>query len=165
MTKPKSLTLVRVERPKMDWKERFELDAEALAEGSHRIGLPMTPDQARTQAIVHWMRHGDLRPLALEIAEGRTLGHLIGRSLFDLIDEGRISVKQLRRGARKQPGLLARNAQMYLAYREARKSLGHDDALKAVAGDFGISPDTIRNAVEQMKQILAPPELKPDLIP
>ncbi len=148
--KPRSLKLVRVEPPQ--WKKEFELTVEAFAEGAARLELRCDP---RAVTIIQWMRQGDLRPLAGEIAEGKVLEPSIGRALAELIAERRLTVKKEpgSLGAGKQPGLLARNLQMSLAFHEQRKSLGYEAALQKVADDFCVSPEKVRNAVTQMREI------------
>lgn len=149
MTKPETLTLVKIEKP--GWKNDFELMVEAFTEGADRFGICADP---RAAMIIHWLCLGDFRPLAVEIVEGRTLDRAVGRTLLNLIDDGRLSVKQSRRGAGKKPNLPGRNARMFLAYCEQRQSVGHEAALKAVAEDFVTTPDTIWNAVKEMKKIM-----------
>lgn len=161
--KPKTLTLVRVgSKPRPPkWKKEFELMVEAIAEGAPRFGIRADP---RVATIINWMQHGDLRPLAVEIAEGAVLDRAVGRELMRLIDNGQVSVKQAGRGARKQPNLLARDALMFLAYKEQRKSLGSEATLSKVANDFGIGIDTVRRAVREMRKRVGKDATKDDLI-
>jgi len=139
--------------PELQWKKDFELSVEAFAEGARLLGLRIDP---RSAVIVNWMRHGDLRPLAAEIAEGMTLNMGVGLALADLIAQGRLTVKNAagRRGAAQQPRLFARNARIFLAFFELRQSVGYEDALNKTASDFHVSPETVRKAVDQMHAVL-----------
>lgn len=154
--KPNSLKLVTVELhpvPEHEWQKDFELTVQAFAEGASLLGVRT---DARGAVIINWMRQGDLRPLAADIAGGRALDRGVGRALANLIAEGRLSVKNAlgRRGAARQPRLFARNARIFLKFFERRQSVDYDTALHEIADEFRVSSDTVRKAVDQMQAVL-----------
>jgi hypothetical protein len=133
-----------------DWKANFETEVKFLCDSGS-----FTAEQARTQAIIHWMRHGDFRPLAAAIVEGQPLDKAIGRALEHLAVEGRLKILEPGRlGApRDRPGMFTRDVRMYLEYKKQTQLGSSDAAFEKIARDFGVSLETVRRAVTKTRRL------------
>src|SRR5262249_40545691 len=104
----------------------------------------------------HWMEMGDLHPLAAAITEGHVSNEVL-KHLAHLIRSGaRLAVKR-RRGKPKQAAKDARDRITALMYElgifDSKRS---DDAFREIAARFGVSEQSVRQAVTKFRK---PPKI------
>jgi hypothetical protein len=100
------------------------------------------PDVAWATVAIRWMRRGELRLLAsFPVLDGAVLDELRKMILSD-----QLTVKR-RRGAPKQPSKSVRDLAIAALY-ETRKGKAAD-AIQALAEQFGISDELVRQAIKR----------------
>lgn len=139
-----------------DWEVDFAAEVWAAAEGVH----PRDPGalDPETEAIIHRMERGDLRPLAAAICEEPHPA--LGYALLHLIESGRLRIRVVGKGgAPQKPDLFGRKVSMYAQYDRLRRAqIGSDAAFAKVAADFGIGVETVRQAVTEIKKRVREPK-------
>ena len=125
---------------KISGREPWEVEANGLAEH-----FKFDPDQARDVVAIRWMQRGDDRPLAAALREG-PLGGAVLNQLLKMVDEGQFTIKR-KRGAPKQPSKNTRD--LFIAARYETRSGKSDDAIQALAEEFGIGDEAIRRAIKR----------------
>src|SRR5262249_17272984 len=113
-------------------------------------------DEARYETIFQWMRMGDLRPLAAAITEGYASKEML-EDLADLIRNGAQLTVKRGRGKPKQAAKDARDritAHMYDLglFDRLRKRKRSDDAFREIAARFGVSEQSVRQAVTKFRK-------------
>ena len=114
------------------------------------LGMPL--HDARTDIIILWTGMGDLRPLGAAITEGyaskqmlKHLAHLIGNGAQLTLPRGR--------GKPKQAAKAGRDRIIWLLYDygifDSKRS---DDAFREIAAKFGVSEQTVRQAVTKLRK-------------
>jgi|SRR6516165_11832292 hypothetical protein len=115
----------------------------------------LDPDEARFATIGRWMCNNKLRPLAAAIRKGQVDGAILSL-LADLIDDGRLTVKPLKRDAPKKPGrpstrnpgIYPRNvAAFYL--RDRRKKSEEE-----IADILGMTKQSVHQAIIAVRKAL-----------
>jgi hypothetical protein len=134
---------------KIHGHDPWEIDAAALKAASEELDQA----SARNVVVIRWMQRGDLRPLSAALRNGGELSGAVRSSLADMIDKGLLTVKRGRRGRPKQPANNARNritACMYeLGIFDSKRS---DDAFREIANMFGVSEQSVRQAVTKLRK-------------
>jgi hypothetical protein len=130
----------------MKTEELWETEISWWIEG----GLP--PDIARGLTIMRWAYYGDLRPLSETIKAGPPFDPALLGFLVEMIDSGRLQVKQPRRGSPKRPQAFARNLLAAIAYEEKDGSESSEEAFERIASILGISPQSVRQAVTRKRK-------------
>lgn len=106
--------------------------------------------KARTGVIMYWMWHGDLRPLAAAISQGRQLDQGVLDLLALMVLEGRLKVIPPKRGRPRNPEADIRNLIAAMAYEE---SDGNSDKLfEHIPETLGTSPQSVRQAVTTQRK-------------
>ena len=143
-----------------DWKDDFGLEVQAAAKGMHPMERGIDPE---LDVIIHRMERGDLMPLAHALADlDDQLASVVGYELKWLLANGYLRVKIARRGAPQRPDLFARKLRMALAYnKERKKGVGSEEAFRAVEAKFGISVETVRQAVTEVRRRARNPQPPP----
>jgi hypothetical protein len=111
------------------------------------IDFPL--DEARNETIIRWMEMGDVRPLAAAITEGYASDEVFKR-LADLIRRGAQLTVPRRRGKPKQAAKAARDLIFWLMYEPRSKR--SDEAFREIAAKFGVSEQSVRQAVTKFRK-------------
>ena len=112
------------------------------------IELEIPPDEARNETIIRWMEMGDLRPLAAAITEGYASDEMLKR-LAELIRRGAQLTLPRGRGKPKNAAKHSRDLIFWLMY--GGHSKRSDDAFREIADKFGVSEQTVRQAVTKFR--------------
>ena len=114
------------------------------------LGMPL--HDARTDIIILWTGMGDLRPLGAAITEGYA-SKLMLKHLAHLIHDGAQLTLPRRRGKPKQAAKTARDRISRLLYEYGMfDSKRSDDAFREIAAKFGVSEQTVRQAVTKLRK-------------
>jgi predicted transcriptional regulator YheO len=118
--------------------------------------LEMPLHDARNDIISLWMGMGDLRPLADAITEAHASRQVL-KHLAHLIHSGAQLTVKRGRGKPKQATKAARDRIIWLLYENGLfDSKRSDDAFREIAAKFGVSEQTVRQAVTKLRK---PPKI------
>jgi len=112
-------------------------------------GFP--PDIAEGLTIIRWALLGDLRPLSAALKSPPIDPALLG-FIVEMIDTGRLQMKQPRRGSPKRAEALARNVLAAFAYEAKPDCETSDEAFDRIANALGISHQAVRLAVTRSRK-------------
>jgi predicted transcriptional regulator YheO len=131
----------------VDGRNLWDWEIELLT----KLGMPL--HDARNDIISLWMGMGDLRPLADAITEGHASGQVL-KHLAHLIHSGAQLTVKRGRGKPKQATKGARDRIISLLYEngvfDSKRS--DDDAFREIAAKFGVSEQTVRQAVTKLRK-------------
>jgi len=133
---------------KIDGRNLWDMEIALLTE----IDIPL--DEARNETIIRWMEMGDLHPLAAAITEGYASDEVFKR-LAELIASGAQLTLPRPRGKPKQAAKAARDLIFWLMYNPRSKR--SDDVFREIAAKFGVSEQTVRQAVTKFRK---PPKVR-----
>ena len=130
-------------RPQVARRNLWDWEIELLT----KLGMPL--HDAQRDIISLWMEMGDLRPLGAAITEGHASKQVL-KHLAHLIRNGaQLTVKR----GRGKPKQAARDRILYLLYEygifDNKRS---DDAFREIAAKFGVSEQTVRQAVTKLRK-------------
>ena len=128
---------------KIDGRNLWDMEIALLTE----IDIPL--DEARNETIVRWMEMGDLSPLAAAITEGYVSDEVLKR-LAELVSRGAQLALPRRRGKPKQAAKAARDLIFWLMYEPRSKR--SDEAFREIAKMFGVSEQSVRQAVTKFRK-------------
>ena len=115
-----------------------------------KLGMPL--HDARNDIISLWMGMGDLRPLGDAITEGHVSKQVL-KHLAHLISRGAQLTLPRGRGKPKQAAKAGRDRIIWLLYDygifDSKRS---DDAFREIAAKFGVSEQTVRQAVTKLRK-------------
>jgi predicted transcriptional regulator YheO len=107
--------------------------------------LEMPLHDARRDIISLWMEMGDLRPLGAAITEGYASKLMLKHLAHLIVKRGR--------GKPKQAAKASRDRILWLLYDygvfDSKRS---DDAFREIAAKFGVSEQTVRQAVTKLRK-------------
>ena len=127
---------------KIDGRNLWDMEIELLT----KIDIPL--DEARNETIIRWMEMGDLHPLAAAITEGYASDEVLKR-LAELVSRGAQLTVKRGRGKPKQAAKAARDLIFWLMYEGHSKR--SDDEFREIAKKFGVSEQTVRQAVTKFR--------------
>ena len=115
-----------------------------------KLGMPL--HDARRDIISLWMEMGDLRPLGAAITEGYASKLMLKHLAYLIHDGAQLTVKR-GRGKPKQATKGARDRISRLLYENGMfDSKRSDDAFREIAARFGVSEQTVRQAVTKLRK-------------
>jgi hypothetical protein len=141
--------MMKRKHDKIDGRNLWDMEIELLT----KIDIPL--DEARYETISRWMDMGDLRPLAAAITEGYVSDEML-TDLADLIRSGAQLAVPRSRGKPKQAAKQSRDLIFWLMYEPRSKR--SDDAFREIAKKFGVSEQSVRQAVTKFRK---PPKVAP----
>jgi hypothetical protein len=115
-----------------------------------KLGMPL--HDAQRDIISLWMEMGDLRPLGAAITEGYASKLMLKHLAYLIHDGAQLTVKR-GRGKPKQATKGARDRISRLLYENGMfDSKRSDDAFREIAARFGVSEQTVRQAVTKLRK-------------
>ena len=130
----------------VDGRNLWDREIELLT----KLGMPL--HDARNDIISLWMGMGDLRALGAAITEGYA-SKLMLKHLAHLIHDGAQLTLKRGRGKPKQAAKTARDRIVSLLYEYGMfDSKRSDDAFREIAAKFGVSEQTVRQAVTKLRK-------------